>query len=129
VTQGPAAGTATSSDARHMPLAASSSTSEDAALTALLKKLKDSPVGSDLRERDLQAVYDHIVTKGSQQAHWFCEEAASALVREAAAFCLRLHAYKGVHADKWKTSLAKIVEKCSSCAQGMEDRLLDCQVT
>jgi len=113
-----------------MPLATSSpSISEDAALAALLKKLKVYPVGSDLRERDLQAVYDYLMTKDPKLEHWFCEEAPSTLVPEAAAFSLRLHAYKGVQANQWKAALAKVVSKCSSCAQGMEDRLLDCQVT
>jgi len=113
-----------------MPLAASSSsTSEDVALAALLKKLKNYPVGSDLKERDLQAVYDYLITKDPKTEHWFCEDAPSTLVPEAAAFSLRLHAYNGVQANKWKTTLAKIISKCSACAQGMEDRLLDCQVT
>jgi hypothetical protein len=113
-----------------MPLgASSSSTSEDAALTALLKKLKSSPVGSDLKERDLQAVYDCLITRDPQPEHWFCNEAASPLVPEAAAFSLRLHAYSGAQANTWKATLAKIVNRCSACAQGMEDSLLDCQVT
>ena len=113
-----------------MPLAASSrSTSEDACLTDLLKKLKNYPVGSDIKERDLQAVYDYLITKDPKPEHWFCEAAPSTLVPEAAAFSLRLHAYSSVQADKWKTALADVAGKCPACAQGMEDRLLDCQVT
>lgn len=113
-----------------MPLAASSPpTSEDAALTALLKNLKNYPVGSDLKERDLQAVYDLLITKDPKPEHWFCEQAPSTLVPEAAAFSLRLHAYNGIQANKWKAALAKVVSKCSACAQGMEDKLLDCQIT
>ena len=112
-----------------MPLAASSSTSGDAALATLLKKFNNSPVGNDLKERDLQTVYDYLITKNPQPDHWFCEETPSTLVPEAAAFSLRLHAYNGVQADKWKTALAEIVNKCSACSQGMEDRLLDCQIT
>ncbi len=113
-----------------MPLAVSSpSTSEDAALADLLKKLKNYPVGSDLKERELQAVYDYLITKDPKPEHWFCDETPSTLVPEAAAFSLRLHAYNGVQANKWKKVLAEIVSKCSACAQGMEDRLLDCQVT
>jgi senataxin len=113
-----------------MPLAAPSpSISEDAALTVLLKKLKTYPEGSDLKERDLQAVYNYLITKDPKPEHWFCGEAPSTLVPEAAAFSLRLHAYNGTQANTWKAALAKIVSKCSACAQGMEDRLLDCQVT
>lgn len=113
-----------------MHLAAPSpSTSEDAALATLLGKLKNTPVGSDLKERDLQAVYDYLITKDPQPEHWFCEAAPYTLVPEAASFALRLHAYNGEQAKKWKTALAKIVSVCSACARGMEDRLLDCQVT
>lgn len=113
-----------------MPLAVSSpSTSKDAALTDLLKKRKNYPVGSDLQQRDLQLVFDYLITKDPKLEHWFCEEAPSTLVPEAAAFSLRLHAYDGVQTNKWKTALADIVSKCPACAQGMEDRLLDCQVT
>lgn len=113
-----------------MPLAASSpSTPEDAALATLLKKLKNTPVGSDLKERDLQAVYDYLITKDPQPEHWFCEAAPYTLIQEAASFTLRLHAYIGEQAKKWKTALAKIVGACSACARGMEDGLLDCQVT
>jgi hypothetical protein len=112
-----------------MPLAASSSsTSEDAALTALLKKLKNYPVGSDLKERDLQAVYDYLITKDPKPEHWFCEKAPSILSRKQlplAFVCTRTR----VQANKWKAALAEVVSKCSACAQGMEDRLLDCQVT
>ena len=52
--------------------------------------------------------------------HWFCSQADD-LVREAATFCIRLHAYNSSSVDVWRLQLKRVLGGCCYCVRGLHE--------
>ncbi|TFK91118.1 hypothetical protein K466DRAFT_515953 [Polyporus arcularius HHB13444] len=52
--------------------------------------------------------------------HWFCSQAED-LVKEAATFLIRLHAYNSSSVDIWRAQLKRVLSRCCYCVRGMHE--------
>ncbi|KAF9485837.1 hypothetical protein BDN70DRAFT_870734 [Pholiota conissans] len=89
----------------------------------LLQALHDVPATTDDAPNPmLVAIYTYLTTQDPNlpgDIHWFCDK-ADPIIKEAAAFLLRLHAYNSARVIEWKTILQKCISRCAPCAQGLE---------
>lgn len=52
--------------------------------------------------------------------HWFCAQ-ADELTREAATFCIRLHAYNSTSVEVWRLQLKRVLAGCCFCVRGLHE--------
>ena len=52
--------------------------------------------------------------------HWFCSQ-ADELTRDAATFCVRLHAYNSSSVEVWRGQLKRVLSKCCYCVRGLHE--------
>ncbi|KDQ62427.1 hypothetical protein JAAARDRAFT_121642 [Jaapia argillacea MUCL 33604] len=94
-------------------------------VTSLLAKLRDEPT-------DTQGAPDSIlapictyllkvpVNPSDGLLHWYCDR-TDPVVREAATFLLRLHAYNSSRVDKWREKLALCLSGCAACVKVLQE--------
>ena len=55
-----------------------------------------------------------------EHQHWFCSQADD-LTRDAATFCIRLHAYNSSSVEVWRIQLKRVLLSCCNCVRGLHD--------
>ncbi|KAI0061699.1 hypothetical protein BV25DRAFT_1948064, partial [Artomyces pyxidatus] len=111
-------------DQRYLRMSVASPSDERKQVEALLKRLRDTPIGSGPEtEPIINEVYKFLMQIPACTPdgvfHWFCHRAEET-TREAAAFLLRLFAYNSPRVEAWKTRMKSTLAACCDCVEGLQ---------
>ena len=89
------------------------------------------PNTQDVTEADLTKLFNFLITSpeaSDAPVHWFCFR-ADPVVREAATFMIRLHAYSSNRVQLWRSRLERCLSTCVDCVAGLQTAKVTSKVT
>lgn len=87
-------------------------------------------LGSDELMRDSYKCLTRLQDDASNTdgVHWFCSR-ATLIVKEAATFLIRLHAYNSPHVPVWKKMCSDVIHSCCDCSYAYQCAKFVCRTS